>query len=157
MEGWQLLGIWEKPAKSPLKNAALSDFKDLNLTDSMPCSHTTHTRTHAQAPPPRPLPPSTPLGPRRGLSCLPVQLVPGADEQLSNPPVFPPGSTFLTSSPGTAETPPYFLPHLSAEEEGNEAPAARHQRELLTAFQTVGSEEERARPVPNHHTSYALN
>ena len=29
--------------------------------------------------------------------------------------------------------------------------------ELLTAFQTEGSAQERRRPVPDHHTSYAWN
>lgn len=104
-----------------------------------------------------PLPHSHFWDPDFGLSCLPGQLAPSTERQLSSPPILSPGSPFLTSSPVAAETPPCFLPHLGPEEEGSKAPAARHQRELLTAFQTVGSNEKRARPVPNHHTSYALN
>lgn len=85
------------------------------------------------------------------------RLDPSAEQQLSSPWSFPPGSTFQTSSPDAAKTPPYFLPHLRVGEEGIEAMAVRQQQELLTAFQTEGSVRERRRPVPNHHTSYAWN
>lgn len=129
------------PCKSSFK--CLQGVSRMDIVLHTTCEHA--CRPHSSSP----LPHSHFWDPDFGLSCLPGQ--------LSSPPILSPGSPFLTSSPGAAETPPCFLPHLGPEEEGSKAPAARHQRELLTAFQAVGSNEKRARPVPNHHTSYALN
>lgn len=155
-EEWQLLGVLKSlhnlPCKSSFTCLQGSGLHRLHSSFS-PCSCTcAHTCAHTHCPLRRI------SGSLTGLSCLSGQLRrldPSAEWQLSS---LPPGSTFQTSSPGAAETPPYSPPHLRAGEEGTiEAMAARHPQKLLTAFQTEGREQEGRRPVPNHHTSYVWN
>lgn len=88
------------------------------------------------------------LGSREEEAGIPAQNTNGAVLQSS-----PTGSTFQTSSPGAAETPSCRVPHVHVGEAGSKSPAASHQQEVLTAFQTAGRERERGGPVPNHHTS----